>query len=226
MVFDGANLLNPLTVEQNLVYAQRLIGHRRGLSIAEALGRSGMQDFARRRVARLSLGERKRVAVARALLGAPELIVLDEPLSALDPLGVESMLELIRELAGAGTTLVVSSHRLHEMERVITHAGILSRGRLAASGTLEELVGGKGQRCRFEVTPLERARGICEGLAGVKCLAPENGDLAGLRVELIGTGPAELNRALVLGECEVTAIVPERADLAGRFAALVGEGSA
>ena len=74
-------------------------------------------------------------------MGRPELVVLDEPLSGLDPMGVRGMLELLEELARDGQTLVVSSHRLHEMESVLTHAAVILDGEVVRQAPLEEYLG-------------------------------------------------------------------------------------
>lgn len=222
VVFDGAHLVNGLSVVQNLRYAQRLLGHREGRSEAEALALAGLEGFERRRVTRLSLGERKRVAVARALLGAPDLIVLDEPLAALDPLGVEAMLALLRRLAQEGTTLVVSSHRLHEMERVITHAAILSRGRLVARGALPELLAEHAGRLRLRATPIDRAREVCERHPAVSEVRGAGDELELTLATNDPTERAALNAALVEAGCAVSALVPEASDLRSLFARRVG----
>ena len=227
-VFDGSNLVPGLTVRANLEYARRLLGHSGGRTIDEVLALLGVDDLARRRAGRLSLGQKKRVAVARALLGSPELVLLDEPLSALDAVGVRSMLELIRRLSREGTTLVLSSHRLHEMQQVVTRAGILASGSLVAEGTLEELLTpAPSARARYRISaaPAERAARLLDGLTGVLRVdgVATDGRGQALRVELDGVGIGALNRALVEAGCDVTAIAPEDGDLTTLFDALVAD---
>jgi len=103
------------------------------------LERVGMADRAARRLRGYSKGMRQRVKLAQALLNDPDLIVLDEPLSGIDPVGRQEMLELFRGLAGQGKCLLVSSHELEELERLTNHVAIMTRGRIAAVGTLQQI---------------------------------------------------------------------------------------
>jgi ABC-2 type transport system ATP-binding protein len=116
VVFDAPTLVDGLTCEQNLRYARRTLGHDGGRKDDDALQLVGLASLAERRAGRLSLGQRRRLSIARALIGRPELLVLDEPLSGLDTVGVRGMLDLFRRLAAEGLTLVVCSHRLHEIQ--------------------------------------------------------------------------------------------------------------
>jgi ABC-2 type transport system ATP-binding protein len=98
VVFDAPTLVDGLTCEQNLRYARRTLGHDGGRKDDDALQLVGLASLAERRAGRLSLGQRRRLSIARALIGRPELMVLDEPLSGLDTVGVRGMLDLFRRL--------------------------------------------------------------------------------------------------------------------------------
>ncbi len=219
VVFDGSDLVDELSARQNLEFARRLLGRPHGRGTQEVLELVGLTALARRRAARLSLGERRRLAVARALLGDPRLLVLDEPLSGLDPAGVRTMLALFRTLAGEGRTLFLSSHRLRELETVLTRGAILSQGRLAAEGTLAELTGADRPRLRVRATPLERAREVLSTLETLRVVSEEQDLLTiELRNELDGgLDGAGLNRRLVEAGCDVHELAPERRDLASAF---------
>lgn len=107
---------------------------------AEALlVRVGMDDRADRKIGGYSKGMRQRIKLAQALLNDPELLVLDEPLSGIDPLGRQEMLELFRGLAAEGKCLLVSSHELEELEKLTDHVAIMTRGRIAAVGTVTQI---------------------------------------------------------------------------------------
>ncbi|RVX41861.1 ABC-2 type transport system ATP-binding protein [Nonomuraea polychroma] len=105
----------------------------------------------RRTVGGYSLGMRQRLGVAHALLGRPKVLVLDEPANGLDPQGIQWMRGLLRNLADSGHTVLLSSHLLHEVERVADRIVMIGRGRVLAQGTVDEL----GQGRDLEQTFLE-----------------------------------------------------------------------
>jgi ABC-2 type transport system ATP-binding protein len=106
---------------------------------AAVIDRVGMTDRADRKLRGYSKGMRQRVKLAQALLTDPELLVLDEPLSGIDPVGRQEMLDLFRALAGQGKCLLVSSHELEELEKLTNHVVVMARGRIAAVGTLQQI---------------------------------------------------------------------------------------
>ena len=107
--------------------------------VDEVLGRVGLAADGYRRVGGYSLGMRQRLGLAAALLGDPAVLVLDEPGNGLDPAGMAWLRDLLRELAGAGGTIVVSSHVLAEVAQTVDRVVILHEGRLRFAGTLAEL---------------------------------------------------------------------------------------
>ncbi len=124
-----------------------------GLSGGDARGRAtawlerfGLADRARSKLEDLSHGNQQRVQLAAALVHDPELLVLDEPFSGLDPLGVATMSEVLRERAAAGVAVVFSSHQLDLVEEVCEDAVIISRGRVVADGPIDELKASSGRR--------------------------------------------------------------------------------
>ncbi len=223
VVFDTAIALPGLTATQNLDYVQRLLGHRRGHDHATVLEAVGLAELANQRARSMSLGQQKRLAIASALLGQPELLVLDEPLSGLDTLGVRRMLRLFQRLQGEGVTLLLSSHRLHEMQTCVTHAGILVGGEIAKSGTLDELLGRDAQRQRLTVDDAARATAVLRDLGGIECTALDDEDgLARLEVRGHSDLPA-LHRALVDAGVGVHASEPIVESLQSVFERLVDE---
>ncbi len=103
------------------------------------LERVGMGDRADRALRGYSKGMRQRVKLAQALLHDPELLILDEPLSGIDPIGRQELLELFQALAAQGKCLLVSSHELEALEKLTEHVAIMARGRIAAVGTLSQI---------------------------------------------------------------------------------------
>lgn len=131
-----------MTVQEYLDFAAELKGIKkkadRKEQVRKAARRTGLEEVLPRLIRSLSKGYRQRVGIAQALLGAPQLIILDEPTVGLDPAQVIEMRKLIREL-GKAHTVILSSHILSEVQAVCQQVLILSKGKLAASGTLQEL---------------------------------------------------------------------------------------
>jgi ABC-2 type transport system ATP-binding protein len=109
--------------------------------VDEALVRVGLADAAHRRVGGFSLGMRQRLGLAAALLGDPGVLVLDEPTNGLDPEGVRWLRTLLRQLAGEGRTVLVSSHLLSEVAQTVDDVVIVAGGRLVTQGPLAEVAG-------------------------------------------------------------------------------------
>lgn len=127
-----------LTGRQVLRYLARL--KRASLAECETLlERVGLRDAAHRPVSTYSKGMRQRLGLAQAMLGSPDLLLLDEPTTGLDPMATRHFYELIEELKGQGKTVVISSHLLSELEPYIDAALILSQGRLIAQGSISEM---------------------------------------------------------------------------------------
>ena len=219
-VFDAPILLAGLTVAEQLAYAARLRGHGGGREAGEVLEIVGIPHLARRPVTELSLGQAKRLAVATALAGRPELLVLDEPLAGLDPPGVRQLLALLGRLSREGVTIVLSSHRLHEMEPVLTHAAFLLAGRIARAGALADLLGAD-RRLRLGVDDPDRGRRVLEALEGVSVGLDRDG-----RTLIVDGGPHSaswLNRALVGAGVAVSELSPTGGSLPELFDSLVDE---
>jgi ABC-type multidrug transport system ATPase subunit len=107
--------------------------------IARVLQLTGLTDTGKKKAGKFSLGMKQRLGIAIALLNDPALLILDEPTNGLDPEGIIAMRELFRVLNSQGVTILLSSHLLAEMEKLITHAGIIHKGQILFQGTLEDL---------------------------------------------------------------------------------------
>ncbi|HEY5832596.1 ABC transporter ATP-binding protein [Streptomyces sp.] len=190
--------------------------------VGTALDRVGLTAAATKKAKAYSLGMKQRLGLAAALLQPRELLVLDEPTNGLDPQGMREIRALVRELAGDGTTVFLSSHLLDEIEQVCTHAAVMARGRLITQGPVAEL--SAGARGRLAVTTPDTghaARVLKEH--GVTDLATAGERITG---ELPADPPdlAELNAALVEAGVRVRGFGLERASLEDAFVALTGEG--
>ena len=181
--------------------------HRR---IEGALARVGLTKRADEKVRAYSLGMRQRLGVARALLGDPELLILDEPMNGLDPAGIEEFRFMIRGLVDEGRTVVLSSHLLDEVEKTCDAIAIVDQGRVVVQGSIDELT---GEASTVLVATGDDARAL--GL--LVALGPEPVE-AGLRVRVDGsTTAASINRRLVEAGLDVHRLEPERVSLERRF---------
>lgn len=149
----------------------------------DVLERVGLAHAAGRRVAGYSKGMRQRLGFAQVLLGAPDLVFLDEPTNGLDPEGIHQFYQVLREVQARGTTIVISSHILADIQDRVDELVILRSGRVAAQGTLEQLRAATTLRARIELRVRDgEAERIGAGLAAIGVQAVEA--LAGrLRIE-------------------------------------------
>jgi ABC-2 type transport system ATP-binding protein len=146
------------TGREILTLAQRIMGLPAG-RVLEMVHRVGLTETeAERRVGTYSLGMRQRLGVAVALIGAPSVLILDEPANGLDPAGIRWMRDLLRSFADEGGTVLLSSHLLHEVQAIADDIVMIGHGRIVSEGSKEELLKGAGTVVRArESDTLERA---------------------------------------------------------------------
>jgi len=162
-----------LTGEEFLSFYGQLAGLPRaelGRRVTDLLERVGLSDARRRQLRQFSKGMLQRVGLAQALIHDPELIILDEPMSGLDPLGRKQIRDLILSLRDQGKTVFFSTHIIPDVEMICDRVGIIVKGRLLASGRVDELVS-HGHTQSVEVVcegiPAERVRAIAEAATRV-----------------------------------------------------------
>jgi ABC-2 type transport system ATP-binding protein len=109
--------------------------------VDEVLGLVELSDAANKRVKGYSLGMKQRLALAGAILGDPEVLILDEPANGLDPAGIAWLRKFLRSLASSGRTILVSSHQLAEMQNTVDNVLIINKGQLIADGNMKEIIG-------------------------------------------------------------------------------------
>jgi ABC-2 type transport system ATP-binding protein len=183
----------------------------------------GLADRAGDRLGGFSKGMQQRLGLAVALVAGPELVVLDEPTSALDPLGRADVRDIVLELKGRGVAVLLNSHLIGEVERVCDRVVILDRGRVAASGTLPELLGQRELHLKLtNVSPEAEA-----GLAATGTVDRE-GDwfTLALPTDDDGTAVPELVRDLAALGVRVHAVEPARITLEERLLGILREGAA
>ena len=128
------------TAEGNLKMQQLIYGHRDDAKIKKILARVGLADVGRKKVKNFSLGMKQRLGIAMALVNDPEILILDEPINGLDPMGMVAVRELLKSLSSEdGITIVISSHILAELYQLVTDYIIISHGEIIEQISKEEL---------------------------------------------------------------------------------------
>ncbi len=213
-----------LTVRENLEVARRLAGVPDRAVVDRAIDRLALEPYAARRAGTLSLGNLQRLALARALLPEPELLVLDEPANGLDPAGVIEIRELIRDLAvQRGVTIFMSSHILAEVDRLATRIAIVHQGRLIEELDSGALEAHRDRRLEIGARDLDAAEGVLRA-AG---LSPARSAIGpGGRLELRDSGsiesPDDVARLLVASGVPPTHLALARETLEDHFMRLTG----
>ncbi len=138
-LLETPNFYHYLSAYDNLVITSGIKGRGRD-EIDGILLKVGLHERRDSKFSTFSLGMKQRLGIAAALLGDPELLILDEPTNGLDPEGIAEIRNLIKELGAAGHTIVMASHLLDEVEKVCTHVAILKKGRLLAAGKADEIM--------------------------------------------------------------------------------------
>ncbi len=221
-VLESDGLFDGLTAAENLSLFARLYGVR-SPEVEKVLALVGLRGKERGRVGTFSRGMRQRLALARALLHDPEILVLDEPTAGLDPSGQMEVRELIRELATSGKTVFFSSHNLDEVERLCNRIALIHRGEIRLQGGVEELrAGGQGYAVELPTEPPsemltklqhEERLGF-KGVQGQRLIF-EPGDDVGI---------SELAQTLSELGLEIEAIYRRRASLEELYRQILAEG--
>lgn len=205
VIFDGAGAGGP-----------RRTRRRR---VREVIERVGLGDVGDRPVKAYSLGMRQRLGLASALLRAPRLLVLDEPTNGLDAQGIHELRTMFVELVREGTTILLSSHLLAEVELICTRAAMMSAGRIVAQADVADLLTPTGW-VQVTTPDLERAvRSLQDGPFAFQPI-----DASTIRIRIGDRKPELLNRALVLEEISVRELRVERRTLEDVFLERTGHG--
>jgi ABC-2 type transport system ATP-binding protein len=181
-------------------------------AVDAALGRVDLSDRGGDAFRSYSLGMKQRLGVASALLGEPELLVLDEPTNGLDPAGMADMRRLIVDLAKQGQTVLLSSHLLGEVQEICDRVGVIARGRLLTESTVAELRGASAVFVRGE--PVDRALAAGMQVAGDDAVRLHDN---GVQLDLPADRVPELARTLVSAGVDVQEIRPSERSLEDVF---------
>jgi ABC-2 type transport system ATP-binding protein len=221
-MIEGPALFGRATARQNLEIEAAALGVRRTRKeIDDLLALVGLVERADTAAGEFSLGMKQRLGLAIALVGGPRLVVLDEPTNGLDPAGIVEIRRLIARLPEHGTTVLVSSHLLAEVQLMCDRAAIINNGKLVADGTIEELLarqGGTGFSVRVAAELVEKAGGKLRG-GGLDAVAAGDGLL---QVTGEVADGAEISRALAEDGIYVSELRRVEASLEDVFMSLTG----
>jgi len=183
--------------------------------VEEVLALVELTVAAKKRVKGYSLGMRQRLGLATALLGDPEVLVLDEPANGLDPAGIRWLRDLLRSLAAEGRTILVSSHVLSEVAQTADHVVIIHRGRLIQQAAISEVLAGAQGATRVRTPEAERLRELLKA-QGVTVSDTEDGAL------LVSVPPERVGELTAANGIVLHELVVERATLEEVFLELTG----
>jgi ABC-2 type transport system ATP-binding protein len=218
---ETATAYPDLTVRENLEVARRLHGSADRTAVARVIDQLRLEPYAERRAGTLSLGNLQRLAVARALLHDPELLVLDEPANGLDPAGVIEIRELLRALARErGATVFMSSHILAEVDLLATRVGIVHRGRLIEELDSEALQRHRDPRLEIGARDIAAAESVLIAAGLEPRRSPDGRPLLELREPRAREHPEEIARMLVQGRQPPTHLAIARETLEDHFVRL------
>ncbi len=199
-LIEAPGLYKNCTAKENMLRFATLYGVEHS-AVTPLLELVGLADTGKKKAGEFSLGMKQRLGVAIALLGNPEILVLDEPVNGLDPAGIKQIRDLLVELNGKGVTVLISSHLLDELSKIVTVYGILADGRLVEEITAEEL----NYRCRGFIklvcsSPDAACALLKEKFEGIEAEVKTDGLYLTSHVEQIG----EINALLVQSGITVT----------------------
>ncbi|MGW6199965.1 ABC transporter ATP-binding protein [Kribbella sp. NPDC055110] len=219
---DGPGLYPSMTAKQNLAALAQLRGDGT-MDLDDAIDQVGLTDVADDRVRGFSLGMRQRLGLAAALLTKPRLLILDEPSNGLDPAGKKHVYGVLTRLAAAGTAVMLSSHRMDDVEALCSEVTILSAGRVAFSGPISKLASEDSELdYRVVTSNPAAARRLARETKGIR-LRDENAVQEGVELLVISASvPAldEFVKALVRDDIAVRELAPVVSPLEAAFIAL------
>ena len=202
---EGPGFLPHLTGRANLDLYWRATGRPAGdAHLADVLVIAGLGTAIDRPVRAYSRGMSQRLAIAQAMLGLPDLLVLDEPMNGLDPPQIREMRDVLIRYAADGRTVVLSSHMLAEVEQTCTHVVVMGLGRRLAAGPVEEIIG-SGSGLVVGTTEAERAATVLAGLDGIEGAEPHPD---GILVHPNGVAASAVVAALVAAGIPVDRVAP------------------
>lgn len=222
VLIEAAGLYPNMTARQNVVMKAKCMGLAEEKSVDQVLELTGLSDTGKKQVKHFSMGMKQRLGVALALLGNPDLLILDEPINGLDPEGIKELRQLVLKLQEEGKTILLSSHILGELSKIATNYGIIKDGELMEQITRSELEEKCQDYFQVEVADVRRALPVIQET--FPQVQAEVSDARNIRIYGLSEG-AELNRRLAENQVPVYASGFHHIDLEEYFLERMGEES-
>jgi ABC-2 type transport system ATP-binding protein len=201
-----------LSARENIELVARLSPGVDRKRIDEVIELVGLQESAHKKVSKFSTGMKQRVGLAMALVHRPRFVILDEPTNGLDPAGMREIRDLLRSLAKNGTSVLLSSHLLHEVQQICDRIAVLHQGRVVAQGRVEELLQGRKPAVRLTVRDVEGAVRAFESLPGVEGIQTSGDSLL-----VVGVDNQTVMNHLLQHHIIPTEITAQKTDLESLF---------
>ena len=212
-----------LTAKGNLDFHCEYIGYHDKRAVGEALEIVGLKEVANKKIHEFSLGMKQRLGIARAIVTKPEILILDEPINGLDPIGIKDIRELLLLLKEEyGITILISSHIVSEIESIADTIGIINQGKLLKEIKMEEVRKYNIEFLEIEVDNLKKTIQILEDKLGIKKYEIMNQNT--IRIFEQAISQYQINKELILDEVIVKRIERKQHNLEDYFLNLINGG--
>lgn len=210
-----------LSARENLLLHGEYMGYHNKQAIYEALELVKLHGIDNKPVKQFSLGMKQRLGIARAVMTKPELLILDEPINGLDPVGIKELREVFRMLSrDYGMTLLISSHILGEIEQIADTVGVIKEGRLVKEVAMLQIREQNTEYIELVTQNSGKAVYVLEHKLGLRNFKLTDG--GAIRIYDAGVTPVELNKALALEEVELESVRKKYHSLEDYFMELIG----
>ncbi|SHI39771.1 ABC transporter ATP-binding protein [Clostridium intestinale] len=212
-----------VTGRDNLELHCEYMGYHNKEAIDKALDLVDLKDIENKAVKDYSLGMKQRLGIARAILTKPELLILDEPINGLDPIGIKDMRNLLRMLNKEyGMTILISSHILSEIEQIADTIAVINNGRLVEEVSMEEIRGEKSEYIEIITKDCSIAAFVLENNLNITNIRVEENTL--IRIYDLRLSQNEISKALILNDVNIEAINKKNNSLEDHFLKLLKDG--
>lgn len=213
-----------LTAKENLEIHCEYMGYYDKKGIDRALDLVKLHNLGNKKVKDFSLGMKQRLGIARAITTKPELLILDEPINGLDPIGIKELRELFKMLSKEfGITLLVSSHILAEMELMADTIGVIQHGKLIKEVSMKDINGVQTEYIELAVFDIKKAITVLDHILGIKNYKIMNEKM--IRIYELTKSQQEISKTLIMNDIEIRSINRKHSSLEEYFLNLMnGEG--